>query len=103
MLVSKVITRLSANPPVTALASLRELKEDYSDKATIARRETGRLNARLGIVERDCQDCYDEATKVFVEGTEIGDLIRRQVPTTSTYNPPAPAPPPTPPPSSTPQ
>ena len=102
MLVSKVITRLSANPPVTALASLRELKEDYSDKATIARRETGRLDARLGIVERDCQDCYAEATKVFVEGTEIGDLIRIQVPTTGDYNPPT-AGAGTPPPSPAPQ
>ena len=49
---------------------------------------TGHLNARLSIVERDCQDWYAEATKVFVEGTEIGDLIRSQVPTNGDYNPP---------------
>ncbi len=87
----------AATPPITALASLRELKEDYSDKATIDRRETGRLNARLGTVERDCQDWYAEATKVFVAGTEIGDLIRSEVPTTADYNPPSDPPPPTPP------
>jgi hypothetical protein len=88
----------AATPPVTEMPSLRQLKEDYSDKATIARRETGRLNARLAIVERDCQDWYAEATKVFVAGTEIGDLIRAQVPTTNTYNPATPHPPTPPPP-----
>jgi hypothetical protein len=86
-----------ATPPVTALDSLRELKDAYSDASTIDRRETGRLNARLGIVERDCVDWYAEATKVFVEGTEIGDLIRSEVPVSSDYNPPTPpAPTPTP-------
>ena len=65
-----------ATPPVTALPSLRSLKEAYSDKQTIDRQETGRLNAKLGTVERDCQDWYAEATKIFVAGTEIGDLIR---------------------------
>jgi hypothetical protein len=83
----------AATPPVAAMPSLRELKEDYSDKVTVDRREAGALNARLGIVERDCQDWYAEATKVFVAGTEIGDLIRSQVPTTADYNPPPPAPP----------
>jgi hypothetical protein len=48
------------------------------------------------IVERDCQNWKAEATKVFVEGTEIGDLIRSEVPTSSDYNPPTPAPPPPP-------
>ncbi len=62
------------------------------------RRKTGRLNVRLAIVEHGCQDWYGEATKVLVEGTEIGDLIRAQVPTSSDYNPPTPAPPATPPP-----
>ena len=46
---------------------------------------TDRLNARLGIVERDCQDWYAEATKVFVAGTEIGDLIRSDVPTSPSF------------------
>jgi hypothetical protein len=88
----------AATPPVTAMSSLRELKELYSDKATLDRRETGRLNARLALVERDCHDWYAEATKVFVAGTEIGDLIRSQIPTSADYNPPTPpAPPPTPP------
>ncbi len=59
---------------------------------------TDRLNARLGIVERDCQDWYAEAIKVFVAGTEIGDLIRSEVPTTADYNPPTPPTPPAPPP-----
>jgi hypothetical protein len=73
------------------------LKEAYSDKSTVDRRETGRLNAKLSTVERDCQDWYAEATKVFAAGTEIGDLIRSEIPTTSDYNPPSP-PAPTPPP-----
>ncbi len=87
---------------MTALPSLRELKETHSDKSTIDRRETGRLNAKLATVQRDCQDWYAEATKVFVAGTEIGDLIRSQVPTSDEYGtsgtpaPTPPAPPPTP-------
>jgi hypothetical protein len=59
------------------------LKDAYSDAATIDRRETGRLNARLGQVERDCVDWYAEATKIFVAGTEIGDLIRAEIPVSS--------------------
>ncbi|MBL9130538.1 MAG: hypothetical protein JNG86_05025 [Verrucomicrobiaceae bacterium] len=88
----------AATPPVTALPSLRELKDAYSDKSTIDRRETGRLNAKLATVERDCQDWYAEATKVFVEGSEIGDLIRAEVPTSDEYGTPTPPPPPPPPP-----
>jgi hypothetical protein len=85
----------TATPPVTALASLRDLKETYSDASTIDRRLTGRLNARLGRVERDCVDWYAEATRVFVEGTEIGDLIRAEVPVSSDGDaPPAPGTPP---------
>lgn len=75
----------SATPPVPALPTLRDLKEAYSDLSTIDRREAGRLNAKLMTVERDCQDWYAEATKLFVAGTEIGDLIRSQVPTTTDY------------------
>ena len=48
------------------------------------------------MVETDCQDWYAEAIKIFVEGTEIGDLIRSQVPTSSDYSP-APVAPPSPP------
>lgn len=88
----------AAVPPVLAMASLRELKEAYSDKSTVDRRETGRLNAKLSTVERDCQDWYAEATKVFAAGTEIGDLIRSEIPTTSDYNPPTPPAPSPPPP-----
>lgn len=80
----------AATPPVLALASLRELKETYADKSTVARRELGRLNARLATVERDCVDWYAEATKVFPADTEIGDLIRAEVPTGADYNPPTP-------------
>jgi hypothetical protein len=89
----------AATPPVTALPSLRVLKEAYSDNSTIARRERGRLNVKLSTVERDCQDWYAEATKVFVAGTEIGDLIRAEVPTSDQYGtstPPPPVPVPTP-------
>lgn len=75
----------TATPPVTALPTLRDLKEAYSDLSTVDRREAGRLNAKLMTVERDCQDWYAEATKLFVAGTEIGDLIRSQVPTTTDY------------------
>ena len=40
-----------------------------------------------------------DATKVFVAGSEIGDLIRAEVPTTTDYNPPGGGtPPPAPPP-----
>ncbi len=85
-----------ATPPVLAMPSLRALKEAYSDKQTIDRQETGRLNAKLVTVERDCQDWYAEATKVFVEGSEIGDLIRSEVPTSADYNKPG-TPAPTPP------
>jgi hypothetical protein len=60
--------------------------------------ETGTRPANSRTRERDCPDWYAEATKVFVEGTEIGDLIRSEVPTSSDYNPPTPAAPPTPPP-----
>lgn len=77
---------LTATPPVSSLPSLRELKETYSDTQTLDRRETGRLNAKLAEVERNCQDWYAEATKVFVAGTEIGDLIRAEVPTSSDYS-----------------
>ena len=90
----------AATPHVTLMVSLRELKENFSDKATIDRRETGRLNAKLTSVQRDCQDWYAEATKVFVAGTEIGDLIRAEVPTSADYGtstPPPPTPPPSPP------
>ncbi|MFN0077237.1 MAG: hypothetical protein ACKVY0_12270 [Prosthecobacter sp.] len=87
----------AATPPVTALPSLRELKETHSDKSTIDRRDAGRLNARQATVQRDCQDWYAEATKVFVAGTEIGDLIRSEVPTSDEYGTPGtPAPTPTP-------
>lgn len=82
-----------ATPPVTALPSLRELKDEYSDASTVDRREGGRLNARLMLVERDCVDWYAEATKVFVAGTEIGDLIRAEVPVSSDGDAPAPPPP----------
>lgn len=90
----------AATPPVTALASLRELKDDASDKATIDRSKTGQLNARLVAIERDCVDWYAEATKVFVEGTEIGDMIRSEVPVSSdgaSTPEPEPTPPPIPP------
>lgn len=86
-----------ATPPVTALPSLRTLKRAQSDAATVQRREAGRVGKRLALIEKDCQDWYAEATRYFPAGTEIGDLIRGEIPTTSDYNPPTPAPPPTPP------
>jgi hypothetical protein len=87
-----------ATPPVTALPSLRQLKRAQSDAATVHRREAGRLGKRLALIEKDCQDWYAEAAKYFPEGTEIGDLIRSEIPTTTDYNPPTPAPAPPPPP-----
>jgi hypothetical protein len=83
-----------ATPPVTAIVSLRDLKKAQSDAATIDRREAGRVNKLLALIEKDCQDWYAEATRFFSAGTEIGDLIRSEVPTTSDYNPPTPATPP---------
>ncbi len=89
----------NATPPVTALPSLRTLKRGQSDAATVQRREAGRVGKRLALIEKDCQDWYAEATRYFPVGTEIGDLIRGEIPTTSDYNPPTPPPPapPTPP------
>jgi len=78
-----------ATPPVTAIPSLRDLKKLQSDKATIDRRETGRVNKRLALIQKDCQDWYAEAARFFPAGTEIGDLLRSEVPTTTDYNPPA--------------
>lgn len=89
----------TVTPIIPAVPSLRELKEEYSDRKTLDRRENGRLSKKLALIERDVVDWYAEATKVFAEGTEIGDLIRSQVPTGTDYNPPTPhtpAPPSTP-------
>lgn len=85
----------TVTPHVAAIPSLRELKEEYSDKATTDRKTLGRVNAILQRVEKDVQDWYAEATKAFVAGTEIGDLLRARVPTTTDYNAPTPAPQPT--------
>lgn len=70
--------------------SLRKLKQALSDAVTVERSKVARLNVLLTRVERDVQDWYAEATSVFIEGTEIGDLVRT-LPTTASYNPPTPA------------
>ena len=72
--------------------SLRALKQALSDAVTVERREVGRLNVLLTSVERDSVDWYSEATSVFPAGTETGDLIRADIPTTTQYNPATPAP-----------
>lgn len=72
--------------------SLRALKQGLSDAVTVERREVGRLNVLLTSAERDAVDWYAEATSVFATGTEIGDLIRADIPTTTQYNPATPAP-----------
>lgn len=86
-----------ATPPVTEIKSLRDLKKAQSDAATIQKRENGRVNRRMALIQKDCQDWYAEAAKFFPAGTEFGDLIRSEIPTTSDYNPPTPPAPPTPP------
>ncbi len=68
------------------LPSLRQLKQALSDAATVERKKVGALSVLLARVETDAQDWYAEATSVFAEGTEIGNLIRT-IPTT--YTPPA--------------
>jgi hypothetical protein len=78
--------------------SLRVLKQALSDAVTIERREVGRLNVLLTRAERDAVDWYAEATNVFPAGTETGDLIRSDIPTTSQYNPATPTPSPVAPP-----
>lgn len=80
----------AATPPVP---SLRDLKQALSDAVTIERRETGRLNVLLNRVNRETVDWYAEATAVFPAGTETGDLIRSDIPTTDQYNPATSAPP----------
>ena len=59
---------------------------------TVARREIARVNLLLTRAERDCVDWYAEATAVFPATTEIGALIRSDIPNTDQYNPPTPAP-----------
>jgi hypothetical protein len=66
------------------------VREAFADQSTLARREQGRLNGRLTKVERDGVDWYAGATKVFAADTEIGDLIRAEVPPETNYNPPIP-------------
>lgn len=63
--------------------SLRALKQALSDAVTIERREVGRLNILLTRAERDAVDWYAEAKSVFPAGTENGDLIRADIPSTN--------------------
>lgn len=79
-----------------AVPSLRDLKQAVSDAGTIERREVGRLNSLLTRTEGDCQHWYAEATSAFASGTEIGDLVRSEVPTTTDYGSSTPKPAPTP-------
>lgn len=78
--------------------SLRALEQALSDAVTIGRPEVGRLNVLLTLTERDTVDWYAEATRFFPAGTSTGDLIRADIPTTTQYNPPTPAPSPVVPP-----
>jgi hypothetical protein len=71
--------------------SLRDLKQALSDAATVERREVGRVSVLLTRVERDAVDWYAEATSIYGEATEIGALLRAEIPTTSDYNPATPA------------
>jgi len=72
-------------PPEPAVSSLRQLRRTMDGKGTIFRREVGRVNALLQRVEKDCVDWYAEVTAVYAVGTEIGNLVRANVPTSSDY------------------
>ncbi|MDB6173905.1 MAG: hypothetical protein JWL59_3216 [Chthoniobacteraceae bacterium] len=78
----ELIYGVAANGKKQGIPSLRALKQDHSDKLTVERREVGRVSALLNRVERDAVDWYAEATSVFEEGTEIGELLRALIPTT---------------------
>ncbi len=74
-------------PAGPVVLSLRQLRRTLDAKGTIARREVGRVNALLERVQKDGVDWYAEVTAVYAVGTEIGDLVRANVPTSSDYGP----------------
>ena len=76
---------------------LSTLKRVYNALLAKWQVSEGKYNALITRLEDECVSWYAEATKVFLEGTAEGDMIRNQVPTD--YNPPTPAPTPTPPPT----
>ena len=90
--------------PGKTLAAFKRLLEGDPDSGQAAypmlstlKRVYNALLAKWQVSEDECVSWYAEATKVFLEGTAEGDMIRNQVPTD--YNPPTPAPTPTPPPT----
>lgn len=98
--------RLLEGDPASGQASypmLSTLKKVYNGLLAKWQQREGIYNALISRLEDECVSWYGEATKVFLEGTVEGDMIRNQVPTD--YNPATPAPTPTPtptPPSPTP-
>lgn len=68
---------------------LGTLKKTYRVALGKWRRSAGLLNVLYARLEDECVAWYAEATKVFLEGTAEGNLIRELIPTN--YNPPTPA------------
>ena len=75
----KALFEGQATPPVAP--ALRILKRDYREARAVARREVGFFNTLVTRLEDQCVQWYGEATAVFAEGTDQGDLIREEVPT----------------------
>ncbi len=75
----------AAGPPV--VLALRTLKTDYKASRAAMRAAVGRYNTVINRLWDECVAWYAEATAVFPAGTDEGDLIRGEVPTS--YNPPA--------------
>jgi hypothetical protein len=73
------------------LQCLESLQQDYKDKLSTWREQSGIL-AQLGRALEDINEAwYSDAEDVFPAGTAEGDMIRGTIPTT--YVPPAPKPP----------
>jgi hypothetical protein len=91
--------RLIEGDPESGQASypmLSTLKKAYNALLAKWQVSEGKYNALITRLEDECVSWYGEATRVFLEGTPEGDMIRNQVPTDYTPAPAKPAPGPTP-------
>lgn len=94
--------RLLEGDPGSGQASypmLSTLRKVYTALLAKWQQKEGIYNALISRLEDECVAWYGEATKVFLEGTAEGDMIRNQVPTDYTPEPPKPAPAPVTPPA----
>lgn len=94
--------RLLEGDPESGQASypmLATLRNVYNTLLAKWQQREGVYNALISRLEDECVSWYGEATKVFLEGTVEGDMIRNQVPTDYSPEPPKPAPGPVTPPA----